>query len=315
MKTKIKDLRLGALKRFAIAITALNIAGHLFLGFEQSWAHAVVAIITTYSLELFFEWLNCRLNHFTPRYKGGVKKMVHFLLPAHITAMAVSMLLFTNENLFPVIFACAVAICSKILFRVPAGNGASKHFLNPSNTGIAIVLILFPWIGIAPPYQFTESISGAPDWILPVVFIIVGSFLNTKFTKKMPLILAWFGGFFLQAVIRSAVLGAPLLAALNPMTGVAFLLFSFYMISDPATTPVSKKSQIIFGAAIAFIYSILVYFNVVFGQFFALLIVCTVRGAVIWIKSFIKKDVKETKGIPAIKVEPQLLKEYYTVNN
>lgn len=315
MKAKIKDLRLEALKRFAIAITILNIAGHLFLGFEQSWAHAVVAIITTYSLEIFFEWLNCRLHNFTPRYRGGFKKLIFFLLPAHITAMAVSMLLFTNQNLMPVIFASAIAICSKVLLRVPAPNGGSRHFLNPSNTGIAVVLILFSWIGIAPPYQFTENIAGAPDWILPVVFICVGSFLNTKLTKKMPLILAWFGGFILQAVIRNLLIDASLLAALNPMTGVAFLLFSFYMISDPATTPVSKNEQIIFGSAIAFVYSILVYFNIVFGQFFALLFVCTVRGAFIWVKSIKQKKNDEIKNIPAIHVNQPVTTEYYTANN
>lgn len=285
MKSGTKDLRLAALKRFAIAITVLNIAGHLFLGFEQSWAHAVVAVVTTYTLELFFEWLHCRLCHLTPRYKGGFIKLVHFLLPAHITAMAVSMLLFTNENLFPVVLASAIAICSKILFRVPTRNGGSRHFLNPSNTGIAAVLLLFPWIGIAPPYQFTENVSGPVDWVLPVVFIGVGSLLNTKFTKKMPLILAWFGVFIVQAVVRSLLLDTPVLAALNPVTGVAFMLYSFYMISDPATTPTSTRDQIIFGASVALVYSVLVLSHVVFGQFFALLIVCAVRGGVLWIRS------------------------------
>ncbi len=314
METKIKDLRLEALKRFAAAITVLNVAGHLFLGFEQSWAHAVVAIITTYSLELFFEWLQCRLNNFVPRYKGGLKKFVHFLLPAHITAMAVSMLLFTNENLMPVILASAIAICSKYLFRVPVANGGSRHFLNPSNTGIAAVLLLFPWVGIAPPYQFTENISGAADWILPVIFISVGSFLNTRLTKKMPLILAWFGAFILQAIMRSYLMDGSLLAALNPMTGVAFLLFSFYMISDPATTPVSRKEQIFFGASIAFVYGILVYFHIVFGQFFALLIVCAISGAVIRIRSLRVKVAENPGKVQAAELKQSRPSGYYPVN-
>ncbi|HBL25338.1 MAG TPA: enediyne biosynthesis protein UnbU, partial [Acidobacteria bacterium] len=33
-----KDLRLTALRRFAIAITTLNVLGHTVLGFEQAWA-------------------------------------------------------------------------------------------------------------------------------------------------------------------------------------------------------------------------------------------------------------------------------------
>ena len=32
------DLRIAALRRFAVAITLLNLAGYTFLGFEQAWA-------------------------------------------------------------------------------------------------------------------------------------------------------------------------------------------------------------------------------------------------------------------------------------
>lgn len=306
---KFIDLRIEALKRFAVAITVLNIAGHAFLGFEQSWAHPVAALMTAYALELSFEWLHCKLYGLRPRYKGGVKKFILFLLPAHISGMAVSMLLFSNERIVPIVFATAVAILSKILFRVKV-NGHSRHFLNPSNSGIALTLILFPWIGIAPPYQFTENTSGIVDWLLPLVFICVGSFLNTKFTKKMPLILAWFAGFISQALIRSLILEAPVLAALNPMTGVAFLLFSFYMISDPATTPNSLKNQILFGSSIALCYSLLVCLHVVFGQFFALLIVCSMRGFYLWITGFVVKPALKREGalpdLPLQTTEPYL---------
>ncbi len=302
MKPKIKNLRLEALKRFAIAITVLNIAGHSFLGIEQSWAHPVAAIITTYSLELFFEWLNSKIHGFKPRYQGGISQLVHFLLSAHITAMAVSMLLFTNKGLTPVIFGSAVAICSKILLRINR-NGTSRHFLNPSNTGIATLLILFPWIGVAPPYQFTENVSGPADWILAGVFIVVGSFLNIKLTKRMWLIVAWFAGFIVQAILRNTFLDTSLMAALNPMTGVSFLLFSFYMISDPATTPARRNDQIIFGFSIALVYSALVYFDIVFGQFFALLIVCTYRGAYLWFRSLSVKPITVERQIPRIASE------------
>lgn len=287
MKAKVKDLRIEALKRFAIAITVLNVAGHSFLGFEQSWAHLFAAMATAYTLEIFYEWLNCRLNKLTPRYKGSLKNFVYFLLPAHISALAVSMLIFTHERLSPVIFATAIAISSKILFRVRMKSSAPRHFLNPSNTGIAIVLILFPWVGIAPPYQFTENVSGIVDWILPLIFITVGSFLNTKLTKRMPLILAWFAGFALQAIFRGIFFNDSIIAALNPMSGVAFLLYSFYMISDPATTPLKLKNQVLFGSSVAFMYSILVHFDVVFGQFFSLLIICSIRGIYLYVQNLL----------------------------
>ena len=82
----------------------------------------------------------------------------------------------------------------------------------------------------------------------------------------------------LNAAVRSLVLETPITAALLPMTGVAFLLFTFYMVTDPATTPSETRSQVVFGASVALAYSLLMMLHVVFGLFFALSVVCVVRG-------------------------------------
>jgi hypothetical protein len=62
------------------------------------------------------------------------------------------------------------------------------------------------------------------------------------------------------------------------MTGVAFILFTFYMVTDPATTPERPAAQVAFGASVAVLYSLLVMSHVVFGLFVALVIVCVGRG-------------------------------------
>jgi len=272
-----KDLRLAALRRFAIAITILNIAGHAFLGFEQSLGQLFASLGTAYSLEILLELIDAKANRRTIRFTTSFRAFVDFLLPSHITGLAVAMLLYANDQIFPIIFAATVAIGSKAIFRVPVENGR-RHFFNPSNVGIAITLLLFPWIGIAPPYQFTENLAGAADWILPCVFILTGTFLNARFTRRMPLIFAWVGGFALQALIRNLLIGTSWVSGLTPMTGVAFLLFTFYMITDPGTTPSKPFKQIFFGAGVALAYSILMMLHVSFGLFFALAIVCALRG-------------------------------------
>jgi enediyne biosynthesis protein E5 len=274
--------RLGGLRRFAIAITLLNLLGHTVLGFEQSWAQPLVALGTAYSVELLLELVDARVNQRSLQFVGGVQKFVDFLLPAHITALAIAMLLYANERLFPIAFAAAVAIGSKALFQAPIGKGF-RHFLNPSNFGITVTLLLFPWIGIAPPYQFTENLSGVADWILPGLIVCSGTFLNYRFTQKLPLIASWLGCFILQATIRSWIFGTPFVAALLPMTGVAFILFTFYMVTDPATTPTRTSSQIVFGAGVAIAYGLLMSFHIVFGLFFGLTIVCITRGLSLFI--------------------------------
>lgn len=273
------DLRLAALRRFAAAISVLNLAGYALLGFEPAYAHPAVALATAYGLELALETLEARSLGYRPRFLGGgIGGFVDFLLPAHITGLAVSMLIYTNARLAPVAFAVAVAIGSKYLLRVPVGSGR-RHFLNPSNTGIAVTLLLFPWIAITPPYQFSENIAGAADWLLPCVFIGLGTFLNAKLTKKLPLILGWLGGFAVQAALRAWLYDTPLAAGLAPMSGIAFLLFTFYMVTDPATTPVRPRAQLAFGAGVAAAYGVLMALHIVFGLFFALFAVCWVRGA------------------------------------
>jgi hypothetical protein len=285
-----QNKRIGGLWRFAIAISILNILGHTVLGFEQAWAHPILALAVAYAMELSLEAIDAWAQHRPARFRGSPRNFTEFLLSAHITGLAVSMLLYANERFWVTAFSVAVAITSKALFRAPmviSGLPASQwprhHFLNPSNFGISVTLLAFPWVGIAPPYHFTENVRGPFDVILPLLIFVSGSFLNTKFTERIPLIMAWLGGFVLQAALRSWWHATPVAAALLPMSGLAFVLFTFYMVTDPGTTPSRPRPQLIFGASVALTYGLLVTFHVVFGLFFALSIVTLGRGAVMYL--------------------------------
>src|SRR4029453_17957116 len=113
-----------------------------------------------------------------------------------------------------------------------------------------------------------------------------GTVLNAMLTKKVLLIMGWAGGFVIQALVRHWTLDVALWGALVPMTGVAFVLFTNYMITDPGTTPSKGRAMFMFGASVATVYGVLMAFNVVYTLFFAVTIVCVVRGAYWWIRSF-----------------------------
>lgn len=275
-----KVSRVGGLRRFAVAITLFNVLGHAVFGFEQSIAQPLIALAVAYGMSLVIEWHLARLQGRSPRFTESMQALIDFLLPAHITALAVAMLIYTNDRLWPVAFATAVAIGSKSIFRAPVGRG-SRHIFNPSNIGITAVLLCFHWVSIAPPYHFTENLTGIGDWILPAIIVCSGTYLNARFTRKLPLIAAWLGGFGLQALFRSLLFGTPIAAALMPMTGVAFVLYTFYMVTDPATTPSDPFQQVVFGGSVAAAYAMLMVFHVVFGLFFALSIVCALRGFIL----------------------------------
>lgn len=276
--------RLKGLSRFASAITVLNILGHSFLGFEQSWITPFAALAAAYTTELIGEYATAREARRRPAFYGSWRNLAMFLLSAHITGLAVGMLLFASEQVWVIAFAASAAVASKYVFRIPAAGDWSaspktRHFLNPSNFGITLALVLFPTVGIAPPYQFTENISGVVDWLLPLFVIGTGSYLNIKATKRIPVIVAWVLAFALQAAVRSSLNGTPLLAGLMPMSGFAFILFTFYMITDPATSPSGRWQQVVYAVAVAVAYAVFMELHVVFGLFYSLTAVCALRGA------------------------------------
>lgn len=278
------NMRLAALRRFAITISVLNLLGHTVLGFENSWAQMVVAILMAYATELFLEIVNAWANKKTPRFVGGVTNFVDFLLPAHISGLAVSMLLYTGELLLPFAFASAVAIASKALFTVEVNN-SERHFLNPSNTGIAVTVFLFPTIAPMMPWQFTEALSSNLSSAFPVVIVCLGMFMNWRYTKRIPLILGWVLAFALQGIVRCLVNDLPLVVGLVPITGVSFVLFTFYMITDPGATPSDWREQVIFGVATALVYCILVLSHIGFAFFYSLVIVSFARGMILHVQN------------------------------
>lgn len=301
-----QSTRLGGLRRFAVAITLFNILGHTVFGFEQSWAQPLVALATAYSMEILLELVEAWVKGRRPQFAGGVRNLADFLLSAHITGLAVAMLLYANERLMPIAFATAVALGSKAAFRATIGNG-TRHFLNPSNLGITVTLLLFPWVGIAPPYHFTENLSGVGDWILPGLIVLSGTFINARFTHRLPLVAAWVGGFAAQALLRSLLFGTAVAGALLPMTGVAFILYTFYMVTDPATTPSGPRAQVVFGLAVAAAYGLLMVSHVVFGLFFALTMVCALRGLGLYARALGAQRVHAHVAVraPAVVVRPE----------
>lgn len=285
---KMGEPRVQGLLRFAISITVLNILGHLFLGFEQPPIVPFATVALAYAMELGLEALDARLTRRPARFGRSPKSVMVFLLPAHITALACGMLLYSGPVLWPVLLATASAVTVKYLIKAPVA-GKMRHVMNPSNFGIALVLVLFPWVGIAPPYMFTAHVQQPFDWIIPLGVLMLGTMLNVKLTKKWPLILAWLGGWIVQAAARSVLTGSDFVAALGPLTGVAFILFTNYMITDPGSTPFKKQGQIAFGFGCALMYGILMTLDIAYGLFFALVLTCLVRAALLWSKDLMAR--------------------------
>jgi hypothetical protein len=284
VKAKAKpDPRYLALRNFALSMSVFNIFGYTLLGFEQAWIFPIFALITGYTTELTLETVTAWARHRRPRYlENGLRGFYEFMLPAHITSLAVNMLVYTNNQIRPVIFGVMVGVSGKYILQAPIG-GRMRHYMNPSNLGIVAVLVFFSrWVAIAQPYEFVENTNQFFKIMVPVVILTAGTVLNAQLTKRTPLIVGFMGGFAIQAFFRHWIWGVSLFSALGVMTGVAFLLFTNYMITDPGTTPSKGRAQFIFGGAVAGVYAVLMQANIVYTLFFAVVIVCGLRGGGWW---------------------------------
>jgi hypothetical protein len=292
------DPRYKALRNFAISMSIFNILGYTVLGFEQPWTWPIFALAVGYSAEIAIELIAAWAQRRRPAFRGhGAWGIYTFLLPTHITALAANMLLYANDLFWPIAFAVVVAIGQKAVLQAPI-KGRMRHFMNPSNFGITITLLAFSWVNVAPPYHFTEHVPDVIRIMVPVIIITAGTVLNAVLTKKVALIMGWMGSFVIQALVRHFVWDVALWAALGPMTGVAFILFTNYMVTDPGTTPASFRAQFMFGSSVGVVYGVLMTFNIVYTLFFAVTIVCLARGLFWWGKWLL--DRRRTSSAPAV---------------
>jgi hypothetical protein len=94
------------------------------------------------------------------------------------TGEATSHLIPVTPQAMPAFRLGMLALVLVLAVLIPPGL-PTRHYLNPSNFGITVTLLLFPWVGIAAPYQFTENLGRIGDWAVPMVIICTGSMLNT----------------------------------------------------------------------------------------------------------------------------------------
>lgn len=163
-----------------------------------------------------------------------------------ITGLSLSLLLRADE---PWLHAAAgiIAIASKFVLRLDG-----KHVWNPA--GLAIVVLLFGtdhvWIS---PGQW-----GASLWFATLVGFLAILVLQAARRGDVAL-------FFLAAhagllFARAEWLGDPLAIPLHQLQSGSLLIFAFFMISDPRTTPDARLARRLFACAVALLAHYLAFF-------------------------------------------------------
>jgi Na+-transporting NADH:ubiquinone oxidoreductase subunit NqrB len=211
-------------RHFQIAVLALLLAyGALGLDFEIRPAIAFGVVLAALGSQFVFTRL-WKLPHFDPR-------------SALISALSLCLLLRTT-SLSTALIAGFLAIGSKFLLRY-----RGKHCFNPTAFALVGVLLLTDdaWVsagqwGAAP--LFGLALAG------------FGSLVLWR-ARRSDVTWAFLGSYAVLLFGRALWLGDPLAIPLHAMESGAFLIFAFFMISDPRTTPDSRMGRIAFAALVA----------------------------------------------------------------
>jgi Na+-transporting NADH:ubiquinone oxidoreductase subunit NqrB len=155
-----------------------------------------------------------------------------------ITGFSLALLLRSNE---PGIWMTAggLAMASKFLLRV---NG--KHIFNPACAAIVALLLLAPDAAWVSPGQWGHQV-----WLGFLLTCLAGLVLSGAGRGGTALgFLGCYGGLLL---LRALILGDPLAIPLHQMQAGGLLIFAFFMVTDPRSTPDSALGRGVFVVAVA----------------------------------------------------------------
>jgi Na+-translocating ferredoxin:NAD+ oxidoreductase RnfD subunit len=205
-------------------LSGLLVWGTWGLHFEIVGLHAVVALVTAQ----LTQWACSRAAKvpFDPR-------------SALISSLSLCLLLRCDAPWLMAV-AAVITIASKFVLRV---NG--RHVFNPTNLGIGVMLLLTPRVWV----------SGG-QWGHAALFVLLlasaGVFVVSKAARAdvtVAFLLTYAGVLF----ARAASLGDPFTIPLHQLTNGALVLFAFFMISDPKTTPLDPVARVVFGVLVALV--------------------------------------------------------------
>ena len=169
-------------------------------------------------------------------------------LSAVITSLSLTLLLRTDAIELAALAAC-IAIGSKFLLRIHG-----KHVFNPANVALVTLMLTSnqAWVSSG---QWGSATIGA------FLLACLGFLVLTR-AKRAETTIAFLVAYCAFLVGRAVWLNDPLGIPLHQLQNGALLIFAFFMISDPKTTPNSARGRIVFGAltaAVAFAIQFMFY--------------------------------------------------------
>ena len=227
-------------------ITVILLIGHFTFGILESFERTLLAIATSICIELLLGKL------FVGKWPN--------IASAYISGISVGILL-RSPAFWPYALCAAIAITSKYVVRIK-----NRHIFNPSNFAICVILFL------ASEQVTTLSIQWGNNLAAMAVIWCLGSAIIWRL-RRFHICATYVVSFLAFAVVRSWIVGDPVLSEISPITGPEYQLFIFFMITDPKTTVRSKSAQCVVVFCVAAVEMVFRLHNNIYAPLYALFIV------------------------------------------
>lgn len=158
---------------------------------------------------------------------------------AMISGLSLCLLLRTHEMWLNVA-AAFLAVGGKFLIR-----REDKHVFNPTN--IALVLLLLT----SRDWVWVSSGQWGSEIFFAFLMACLGGFVVFR-SLRTDVSLAFLAFWSALLINRSLQLGEPMTIPWHRLQSGSLLLFTFFMISDPKTTPNSRAGRILFAFLVAY---------------------------------------------------------------
>ena len=210
-----------------LVLSTFVIVGKLWLGFDFSFL--IAALIVCAAL------LTQAVVIGDSQYKSAL-----------ISALSLVLLLRTDSPLIAVV-AALIAISSKRFIRI-----GRHHVFNPSALALVVVSVGFSEAWLSPGQWGPMGLS--------VLLIAGAGLLVVTRAQRLDVALAFFIVFATIVIGRGLWLGDPLAIALHQLQNGALVVFAFFMITDPRTTPLTTSGRLLYGTVTA-VFATFIQFN------------------------------------------------------
>jgi len=157
---------------------------------------------------------------------------------ALISGLSLCLLLRTNRTELAIL-AAVIAVAAKFVIRF-----RGKHIFNPTNGGLVAMLLLTDQVWVSPGQWGSVA-------VFAFFMACVGGIVVTR-AARADVTCAFIAFYCALLFGRSIYLGEPIAIPLHRLESGALLLFTFFMISDPKTTPDSRAGRVLFAGLVAF---------------------------------------------------------------